>query len=106
MNHQQGLRSIVSLMILIGLAVIYTFLTAGPRTLMGDVQQDGTVGVVLGLLVCARPAAYVVDLFYRTRRRPAHEPRWLWPMLNLLTFLAGVSVVIMGTIQLAQAPRR
>ena len=103
MDRKQALRSIVKLLLLMGLAFGYTFFTAGPRTLTGDVRQDGVIGVVLGLFVCSQPAAYVVDLFYRSRRRPAGEPRWVWPLLNLLTFFAGVTVVVLGTIQLAQA---
>ncbi len=103
MNRKQALRSIVKLLILMGLACGYAFFVAGPRTLTGDARQDGVIGVVLGLFICSQPAAYVVDLFYRSRWRPAGEPRWLWPVLNLLTFLAGVSVVVLGTIQLAQA---
>ena len=103
MNRRHAQRSIVKLFILIALAVVYAVLTYGPRTLTGSARQDGAVGVVLGLLICSQPAAYVVDLVYRSREQAADWPRWIWPVLNLLAFLAGVSVVVLGTIQLAQA---
>ncbi len=103
MARRHALRSIAKLLILITLAVLYTLLSSGSQTITGSAQQDGVIGVLLGLLICSQPAAYIVDLFYRSREQAAGLPRWVWPVLNLLTFLAGVSVVIMGTIQLVQA---
>ncbi len=103
MARRHALRSIAKLLILITLAIVYTLLTYGPGTLTGSTQDDGVIGVVLGLLICSQPAAYVVDLFYRSREQASGLPRWVWPMLNLFTFLAGLSVVMMGTIQLVRA---
>ena len=102
MNQSSLLRLVVKSLILIGLALGYAFLVGGPGTLTESAQGDGTIGVVLGLFICSQPAAYIVGLFYRSRGQSASGSRWLEPTLQILTFLAGVSVVVMGTIQLAQ----
>ncbi len=103
MDRRRALSSIAKLVVLIGLAFVYTVLIYRSRTLTGNVRLDGAIGVMLGLFVCSQPAAYIVDLFYRSRSQPVNEPRWIWPVLNLLTFLAGLSLVFIGTLQLARA---
>lgn len=106
MDQRRAQRSIVKLIILIGLAFAYSWLDAGDHRLTGVAWWDGAIAVILGLFICSQPAAYVVDLLYRASFSLAGVPRWVWPALNLLALLAGLSLIFMGTLQLtAGAPR-
>jgi len=67
-------------------------------------QWDGILGVMLGLFMCAQPAANFLDLLYRSSHASAsNTARWVEVMLNLLAVLAGVSVIIIGATQLTRA---
>lgn len=66
---------------------------------------DGALGVVLGLFICAQPAANLIDALYRARTTRGDEPGWLSPLLNGLAMLAGIIVIILGTVQLTRAAR-
>lgn len=67
-------------------------------------QWDGACGVILGLFICAQPAANFLDLLYRSSRAPAsNTARRVGLMLNGLAVLAGISVIIIGATQLTRA---
>ena len=62
----------------------------------------GTLGVVLGLFICSRAAAHLLDLLYQSHY--AGPPKlWIWLTLNLLTLLAGVIVVFIGVMQFTRS---
>jgi hypothetical protein len=44
----------------------------------------------------------LIDSLYRARTARGDEPGWLPPLLNGLAMLAGVIVIILGTVQLTR----
>ncbi len=104
MNAQRrhGLRSNVGLIGLTLAALVYGFIESFVAAVS---YWDGVVGVVLGLFICAQPAANLIDSFYRARSTHGDEPGWLPQLLNGLAMLAGIIVIILGTVQLTRAAR-
>lgn len=98
-----SVRSTVGLCLLVGAALSYAWLIAPHQPSWGEPWLEGAVGVVLGLFICSRPAANLLDALYRSGRRPAAAAGWWWPMLNVLAFAAGLIVIFMGAMQLTRA---
>jgi len=97
---RRGLRSNAGLIVLSAVAFVYGAFEA---TVFAPVQWDGAVGVVLGLFICAQPAANLIDALYRTTRERRPEPAWLEPTLNVLAMAAGIIIIVIGTTQLSRA---
>jgi hypothetical protein len=57
----------VVLGVMAALAAAYAGALAAWGTLTGASRWDGVLGVVLGLLICAQPAANAVDLLFTER---------------------------------------
>ena len=61
---------------------------------------DGSVGVLLGLYICAQPAANGIDLMFVQRgavRRVMRQSSGIeWLMLNALVMLVGWFVIVLG----------
>src|SRR3954454_6213486 len=61
---------------------------------------DGSVGVLLGLYICAQPAANGIDLIFMQRgalrRAVAHSAGVEWLMLNALVMIVGWFVMVLG----------
>jgi hypothetical protein len=73
-------------------------------TLTGSSTWDGTIGVVLGLFICSRPAANAVDVLFERggRRRSPNGWRAMgWLMVNLAVMAVGWVVIVGGAIRLA-----
>jgi hypothetical protein len=100
--RRRGLRSTAGLIGLTLVALAYGFIES---VVVVSSYWDGVLGVVLGLFICAQPAANLIDSFYRARTARGGEPGWLSPLLNGLTMLAGIIVIILGTVQLTRAAR-
>lgn len=98
-----NLRSTIGLVILTGAAAVYAALIAQRQLMSGSRQFDGVVGVLLGLFICSRPAANLLDALYRSGRFHPAGPGWWWPALNILAFAAGLIMIIIGTMQLTRA---
>lgn len=97
-------RSKAGLLLLILIAAGYGGFEFYRRAAGSFAQWDGILGVILGLFICAQPAANFLDLLYRSSRAPAsNAARWAGLMLNGLAVLAGISVIIIGTTQLTRA---
>ena len=97
-------RSKAGLLLLILIAAGYSGFEFYRRGAGNLSQWDGVLGVILGLFVCAQPAANFLDLLYRSSREPApNTAQWVGVMLNLLAMLAGISAIIIGTTQLTRA---
>jgi hypothetical protein len=97
-------RSNAGLLLLILIAAGYGRFEFYRRAAGGLSPWDGILGVILGLFIGAQPAANFLDLLYRSSRAPASTTaRWTGLMLNGLAVLAGISVIIIGTTQLARA---
>ncbi len=103
----QHTRHVRFLWVLLALALIYLGLMAAWHTLTGNRLWDGSIGVVLGLFICSRPAGHAIDLLFAQRgefRRLTAEPAGLgWLALNLLVLFAGWSVIVIGAMRFAGA---
>ncbi|MBP7687524.1 MAG: hypothetical protein KA765_06445 [Thermoflexales bacterium] len=104
MNDQRrrGLRSNAGMIGLTLAALLYGLIES---VVVAVSYWDGTLGVVLGLFICAQPAANLIDSFYRARYVRDDESGWQSQLLNGLAMLAGIIVIILGTVQLTRAAR-
>jgi hypothetical protein len=89
-------------MVLLG--VSYPGLLRQFHTLTGLDLLDGVIGMVLGLYICAHPAANTIDLFFY-ERRGLHWASSLWSSLgwlalNVLALLVGWFAIFVGTTRL------
>ena len=97
-------RSPAGLLLLLLIAAGYGGFEFYRRGVGGLSQWDGAGGVLLGLFICAQPAANFLDALYRSSRAPvSNTARWTGRLLNGLAVLAGISVIIIGTTQLTRA---
>jgi len=81
---------------LILLAIAYSSLFRCLPTLTGITMLDGSIGVALGLFICAHPAANAVNMLFFERyalSRIAEWPVFSWLALNLLVLFAGWTVI-------------
>ncbi len=87
------------------IAIAYGGLIYYLHTLTGIRWLDGSLGVLLGLYICSRPAANAVDLLFFQRaalRQVSSEWQGIgWLALNLLVLLAGWAVIVIGTTRIA-----
>lgn len=72
-------------------------------TLTGNDVVDGSLGVLLGLYVCAQPAANAIDLLF-FRRQAGREllagtEGAVWLILNVLTLAAGWFAIWIGALR-------
>ena len=84
------------------LALLYIGWMNFQRTITGMPQLDGTIGVLLGLFICSRPAANMLDLLF-TQRSYATSSEWpaiRWLALNGLVMFLGWLVITIGATQL------
>jgi hypothetical protein len=107
MYRQQFKRNPGLLWALIVLAAIYDGLLYLRHALTGALKLDASLGVLLGLFICSRGAANLLDiiLFGRIMQSQAASKRgqaW-WVALNVLVLVMGWSVVVIGVIQFARA---
>lgn len=102
-QQQRGWRSNKGLIGLTLGALVYGLVESSIVAVVS--YWDGVLGVVLGLFICAQPAANLIDALYRARTTRGDEPGWLSPLLNGLAMLAGIIVIILGTVQLTRAAR-
>ncbi len=86
------------------LAILYTGLLHYRHSLTGRRVLDGSIGVVLALYICSRPAINAWDWLFFSR---AHLRRiastWVgvgWLALNTLVLLAGWVVLFVGLTRL------
>jgi hypothetical protein len=88
---------------LVLLAIAYSAVFRLLRTLTGINALDGSIGVALGLYVCAHPAANAVNVLFFERDTLRHLSDWSvmrWLALNLLTLLAGWMAIYVGITRL------
>ena len=84
---------------LILLAIAYSVVLRYLPTLTGGATVDGTIGVALGLYICAHPAANAVNMLFFERDTLRRISEWSvvrWLALNLLVLLTGWMVVFLG----------
>ncbi len=102
MEHRRSAWSISLLLGLILVALIYSGIMYTRSVFAPDDWGAGTIGVLLGLFICSRPAANLLDLLYRSHYS-GPPSLWVWLTLNGLTLLAGVIVVFLGVMQFTRA---
>jgi hypothetical protein len=102
MLHQR--RNMIVLVVLVALAALYTgYLYRGG--LPGGVppRWTGTIGVLLGLFICSRPAGHLLDMVLYNGYRRFSSPRaavW-WATFNVLVLIIGCAVVMIGATRFA-----
>ena len=88
-------------------AAAYLTWAAYVRPLDGSRLVDGTIGVLLGLYICAHPAANGIDLIFLERGAFRRETmRWSgvsWLALNGLVMFVGWLVIVAGATQVFAA---
>jgi hypothetical protein len=107
MEQQRG-RRYKTLGMVVLLALLYGGWIYTHRTITGIPRLDGVIGVLLGLFICSRPAANMLDLLFAERRSQSSLSEWSslgWLGLNLLVLFVGWIVVTIGATRLiARAP--
>jgi hypothetical protein len=107
MNQQRKRRNTATrvLCALILLGLLYLGLVAFMPTLTGIPLLDGSIGVVLGLFICSRPAGNAVDmLFYERGAFRRLTSGWSgigWLALNLFVLFVGWLVIVSGAMRFA-----
>jgi hypothetical protein len=99
MEQGQQKRNIRVLWGLVVAAIAYGVALRLLGTLTGRSLLDGIIGIVLGLYICAHPAANAVNMLFFERQVLRQTPEWSlmrWLALNLLVLLAGWVVVFLG----------
>lgn len=99
-------RNVRLLWLLLALALIYLGLLVARHTVTGNRLWDGSIGVVLGLFICSRPAGHAIDMLFAQRgeiQRLMAAPSGVgWLALNLLVLFAGWIVIVIGAMRFAR----
>ena len=99
-QHKRNTRVLWGLILL---AIAYSSLLRYLHTLTGIAMLDGSIGVTLGLYICAHPAANAVNMLFFERDTLRQISEWSvvrWLTLNLLVLLAGWMVIFVGLLRL------
>jgi hypothetical protein len=79
-----------------------------PDMTAGSGTADGSIGILLGLFICSRPARNGIDVMYLERgllRRVVAGPEgFAWLLLNGTVMLAGWLVIVVGATLLTRMP--
>ena len=95
-RHKRNTRALWGLILL---ALAYSSLLRYLHTLTGIAMLDGSIGLALGLYICAHPAANAVNMLFFERDTLDQISEWSvvrWLTLNLLVLLAGWMVIFVG----------
>jgi hypothetical protein len=104
MEQERG-RNYKVLGMVVVLALLYVVWVRTQRTITGIPRLDGIVGVLLGLFICSRPAANMLDLLFAARRSRSSSSEWSalgWLALNLLALFIGWIVITIGATRLIE----
>jgi EamA domain-containing membrane protein RarD len=102
MEQRQRGRSYKTLGVVAVLAVSYSAWMITQRTVTGLPRLDGIIGVLLGLFICSRPAANMLDLLF-VRRGHTASSEWAaigWLVLNGAVMFVGWIVITIGATRL------
>ena len=99
-ERQRG-HNVKTMWALILVAIAYIGWLYYQRTLTGDNKLDGSLGVLLGLFICAHPAANLLDSLLFAGSAGRDSSSWqstlAWLALNLLVLFSGWNVILIGT---------
>ena len=100
MGKRQQRRNYVTLWGMLVLAILYAGLLHFLHSLTGIRVLDGSIGVVLALYICSRPAINAWEwLFFSRRHLRALAAEWSgigWLALNTFVLLAGWVALFAG----------
>jgi hypothetical protein len=104
-KEKQRVRNVGLLVVLGAFAVGYGVVLGLRHRVIGGATVDGGIGVLLGLFICSRPVANLLDmLLFETRWRVSTRRADLaWVMLNLLVLAFGCIMVMLGATLFAAA---
>jgi len=101
MRERRRRHNVKTMWALILVAIVYIGWLYFQRTLTGSNKLDGSIGVLLGLFICAHPAANLLDLVLFADSAGRGGSSWqstlAWLALNLLVLFSGWNVIFMGT---------
>jgi hypothetical protein len=103
MEQPRG-RNYKTLAVVVILAMVYGGWMITQRTITDLPRLDGIIGVLLGLFICSRPAANMLDLLF-TRRGHAASAEWSaigWLVLNGVVMFVGWLVITIGATRLIE----
>jgi hypothetical protein len=108
MGQRKQQRNSGALWRLIAAAILYALALRFLSPLIGRPVLEGVLGVVLGLFICAHPAANAVNMLfferYALRQIGSEWSLVRWLALNLIVLLAGLVVVFLGIRRLVGNP--
>ena len=101
MRERRRGRNVKTMWALILVAIAFIGWLYFQRTLTGSNKLDGSLGVLLGLFICAHPAANLLDLVLFADSAGRDGSSWrsilAWLALNLLVLFSGWNVISIGT---------
>jgi hypothetical protein len=101
MEQPRG-RNYRTLGLVVVLALLYGGRLVTQRTITGTPRLDGVIGVLLGLFICSRPAANLLDLLF-SQRNQAGSSEWSaigWLALNGVVMMVGWITLTVGATRL------
>jgi hypothetical protein len=101
MEQERG-RNYTTLVVVVALALVYIVWMYAQHTITDIPRLDGTLGVLLGLFICSRPAANMLDLLFTRRGQAASAEWWAigWLALNGVVMFVGWLVITIGATNL------
>ena len=101
MRERRRGHNVKTMWTLVLLAIAYGGWLYYEHTLTGNNRLDGSIGVLLGLFICAHPAANLLDILLFSGRARRDGSSWRstlgWVALNLLVLFAGWNVIFIVT---------
>jgi hypothetical protein len=105
MYQHRHRRNVTTMWLLVLVSLLYVGGLTSLRTLTGMPRIDGSIGIVLGLFICSRPASNLVDLVLFGRTIPwqtsSRRGDMIWLGLNVLAMVSGCIVLFSGAVRLA-----
>lgn len=104
--HRPRKRNPLLLLLLLAAALAYEFWLHSGLTITGRTWLDGTMGVMLGLYICSRPVANLLDIILFGGLPLAvdafsNRSQVAWLSLNALVLIVGCVVLTSGTTRFA-----
>jgi hypothetical protein len=100
MEGRKGRLNYAMLGLMAVLALVYTVTIYVWRPLSTAHKVEGSIGILLGLFICSKPAANLLDLLFdllqNRFQRISGLRLILWLALNIIIFLVGWFTITLG----------
>jgi hypothetical protein len=104
MERERG-RNYKTLGVVVVLALLFGGWLYAQQTITGKPEFDGVIGVVLGLFICSRPAANMLDLLFSRSGRTSEWSLVSWLGLNaVVLFIGWLTITIGATYLIGRKP--